>query len=100
MIGGMWRRQDGGGSARLPREVRVLVVVAFFVALGFGIVSPALPVFARDFGVGRAAAGAVISAFAVMRIAFALPAGRFIDRVGERLVLATGIAIVAVSSLL
>ena len=56
----------------LPREVRVLVAVAFFVALGFGIVAPALPVFARDFGVGRAAAGAVISAFAFMRIAFAL----------------------------
>ena len=64
----------------LPREVRVLVAVAFFVALGFGIVAPALPVFARDFGVGRAAAGAVISVFAVMRIAFALPAGRLVDR--------------------
>lgn len=85
--------------APLPREVRVLVVVAFFVALGFGIVAPALPVFARDFGVGRASAAAVISAFAVMRIAFAFPAGRLIDRLGERLVLATGIAIVAVSSL-
>jgi hypothetical protein len=30
--------------AELPREVGVLVVVAFFVALGFGIVAPALPV--------------------------------------------------------
>jgi DHA1 family multidrug resistance protein-like MFS transporter len=85
---------------RLPREVYVLVVVAFFVALGFGIVAPALPVFARDFGVGRAAAGAVISAFAVMRIGFALPAGRLVDRFGERLVLAIGIAIVATSSAL
>jgi MFS transporter, DHA1 family, multidrug resistance protein len=84
----------------LPREVRILVAVAFFVALGFGIVAPALPVFARDFGVGRAAAGAVISAFAVMRIAFALPTGKLIDRFGERIVLANGIAIVAVSSAL
>jgi MFS transporter, DHA1 family, multidrug resistance protein len=86
--------------ADLPREVGVLVVVAFFVALGFGIVAPALPVFARDFGVGKAAAASVISAFAFLRIAFALPAGRLIDSVGERLVLATGIAIVAASSLL
>jgi DHA1 family multidrug resistance protein-like MFS transporter len=84
----------------LPREVRVLVVVAFCVALGFGIVAPALPVFARDFGVGRAAAGAVISAFAVMRIGFSLPAGKLVDRIGERLVLAIGIGIVAVSSAL
>lgn len=84
----------------MPREVLVLVAVAFFVALGFGIVAPALPVFARHFGVGRAAAGAVISVFAFLRIGFALPAGRLVDRWGERLVLATGIAIVAVSSLL
>ena len=78
----------------------MLVVVAFFVALGFGIVAPALPKFARDFGVGRAAAAAVISTFAFLRIAFAFPAGRLIDRLGERIVLATGIAIVAVSSML
>src|SRR3954451_23891670 len=86
--------------ADLPREVGVLVVVAFFVALGFGIVAPALPVFARDFGVGKAAAASVISAFAFLRIVFAFPTGRLIDSVGERLVLATGIGIVAVSSFL
>src|SRR5580658_5126047 len=87
-------------AAPLPREVRILVAVAFFVALGFGIVAPALPVFARDFGVGRAAAAAVISVFAFLRIAFALPAGKLVDQFGERIVLATGIAIVAVSSAL
>jgi MFS family permease len=86
--------------ADLPREVGVLVVVAFFVALGFGIVAPALPLFAKSFGVGTAAAAAVISAFAFLRIVFAFPAGRLIDAVGERLVLATGIGIVAVSSAL
>ncbi|MDQ1704213.1 MAG: transporter, family, multidrug resistance protein [Frankiaceae bacterium] len=86
--------------ADLPREVGVLIVVAFFVALGFGIVAPALPLFARTFGVGTAASAAVISVFAFLRIAFAFPAGRLIDRVGERLVLATGIGIVAVSSAL
>jgi MFS family permease len=84
----------------LPREISVLVVVAFFVALGFGIVAPALPLFARNFGVGTAAAAGVVSAFAVMRIAFAFPAGRLIDALGERLVLGSGIGIVAVSSML
>lgn len=84
----------------LPREVTVLVTVAFFVAVGFGIVAPALPVFARQFGVGNAAAGAVISAFAVARLVSALGAGRLVDRIGERIVLAVGIAVVAVSSML
>ncbi len=86
--------------AGLPREVGVLTAVAFAVAVGFGVVAPAIPVYAREFGVGRTAAGAVISAFAFMRLVSALGSGRLVNRIGERLVLATGIGIVAVSSAL
>lgn len=84
----------------LPREIAVLSGVAFSVALGFGVVAPAIPLFARQFGVGLTAAGAVVSAFALMRLVSALGGGRLVDRLGERVVLATGIGIVAVSSLL
>jgi MFS family permease len=84
----------------LPSEVLVLAAVAFSVAVGFGVVAPAIPVFARHFGVGRTAAAAVISAFAFMRLVSALLAGRLVNRLGERIMLATGIGIVAVSSLL
>ncbi|HVU91881.1 MAG TPA: MFS transporter [Jatrophihabitans sp.] len=84
----------------LPGEVRALVGVAFMVALGFGLVAPALPLFAREFGVGKAAAGAVVSAFALMRLAMAPFVGRLVNLFGERLLLATGIGVVAVSSAL
>lgn len=84
----------------LPIEVAVLSVVAFFVAAGFGIVAPAIPLFARSFGVSRTAAAAVVSAFAFMRLVSALGCGRLVNRIGERLVLGTGIAIVAASSAL
>jgi len=84
----------------LPREVGVLTAVSFSVAVGFGIVAPAIPVFAREFGVSRTAAGAVISVFAFMRLIFALAGGQLVDRLGERRVLAAGIGIVAVSSAL
>jgi MFS transporter, DHA1 family, multidrug resistance protein len=84
----------------LPREVGVLVAVAFAVAVGFGIVAPAIPVFARSFHVSREASGAVVSAFAVTRLLFALTSGRLVDRLGERLVMAIGVGIVAVSSAL
>jgi MFS transporter, DHA1 family, multidrug resistance protein len=84
----------------LPNEVRALSGVAFMVALGFGLVAPALPLFAREFGVGKAAAGAVVSAFAFMRLAMAPFVGRLVNAFGERVLLATGIGIVAVSSLL
>jgi len=84
----------------LPTEVRALVVVAFMVALGYGIVAPAIPLFARQFVVGKAAAGAVISAFALMRLVTAPFVGRLVNGFGERVMLATGIGVVAVSSLL
>ena len=84
----------------LPPEVAVLTAVAFSVALGFGIVAPAIPLFAKDFGVSNFAAGAVISVFALVRFVSAPVAGRWVNRLGERVVLATGIGIVGVSSLL
>jgi MFS family permease len=84
----------------LPSDVRALVGVAFMVALGFGLVAPALPLFARQFGVGKAAAGAVVSAFALMRLAMAPFVGRLVNAFGERVMLATGIGVVAVSSAL
>ena len=95
------QRLIGRGPLRgLPREVGVLAAVAFCVAAGFGIVAPAIPVFARSFGVSRAAAAAVISAFALMRLMSALGVGRLVDRIGERIVLGTGIGLVAGSSAL
>lgn len=77
-----------------------MALVAFCVALGFGIVVPAIPLFALEFGVGTTAAGAVVSAFALMRLVSGLAAGRLVDRVGERSALLAGLAVVAVSSLL
>ena len=82
----------------LPRDVLVLGLIAFCVAVGFGVLVPVLPVFARGFGVGNAEVGAVISVFALMRLAVSPLCGRLIGWLGERTVLATGIFIVAASS--
>lgn len=76
----------------------MLAAVAVAVAIGFGVVAPAIPEFARSFGVGKTAAGAVISAFALMRFVSALGGGRLVDAFGERLILSAGIGIVAVST--
>lgn len=83
---------------RLERDVIVLGVIAFFVMLGFGVVIPVLPVYVRSFDVGFLEVGAVVSAFALMRLVVTPFVGRLVDRGGERTILATGIGIVAVSS--
>lgn len=82
----------------LPREVYVLGLIAFCVAVGFGVLVPVLPVFARSFGVDNFAVGAVVSAFAAVRLATSPFCGRLIGRFGERVVMAVGIFIVALSS--
>jgi MFS family permease len=83
---------------RFSRDVYVLGVIAFFVMVGFGVVVPVLPVYVRSFGVGNVEVGAVISAFALMRLVSSPFCGRLIDWWGERATLAIGIGIVAVSS--
>jgi len=84
--------------AGLPREVAVLSGVAFCVALGFGILIPTLPVFARSFDVSALEASAVISVFALVRFVTSPLAGALVDRIGERMVMSSGLLIVAVSS--
>ncbi len=49
----------------------MLVAANFVVALGYGVVAPVLPQYARHFGVSIAAATFVITAFAVMRLVVA-----------------------------
>ncbi|HLM05291.1 MAG TPA: MFS transporter [Blastococcus sp.] len=82
----------------MPREVGVLAVIAFVVALGFGIVAPAIPLFARGFGVGTTAVGLAVSAFAFFRFVSAFGGGTLVERFGERLVLTAGLVIVAVTT--
>ena len=76
----------------------MLGLVAFCVAVGFGVLVPVLPVFARSFGVGNAEVGAVISAFALMRLISSPLCGWLIKVFSERIIMATGIFIVAISS--
>lgn len=83
---------------RLPREIWVLVGASFLIAIGFGLVAPTLPVFVRSFDVGIAAAGLVISVFALARLVFAPSSGWLVGRLGELRVFNAGLLIVAVST--
>lgn len=85
-------------QAPIPRIVWVLSAIAFCVAIGYGIVAPAVPGFARQFGVGRTAAAAVVSVFAFARLLAVFGTGRLVDRFGTRQVLGAGLVIVALSS--
>ena len=74
------------------------MLVVFVIMLGFGIVAPVLPLFARSFGVGYGAAGLLISAFSFTRLGFDLFAGPLVDRWGEQRASIAALLFVALSS--
>ncbi|MGZ8179096.1 MFS transporter [Williamsia sp. SKLECPSW1] len=83
----------------IPREIWVLLSANVVIALGYGLIAPALPEFARSFDVGVGAAAVIVSAFAAMRLVFAPVGGRLVSRLGERRIYLTGLVIVSVSTL-
>ncbi|WP_016697202.1 MFS transporter [Actinoalloteichus spitiensis] len=90
------RTPETGG--RLPVEIWVLCVANFVIAVGFGIVAPALPTFAASFDVGVTAVSMIVSAFAAMRLLFAPLGGRLVTRLGERPVYLVGLSITGVAT--
>lgn len=82
----------------LPREAWVLIGANAVAALGYGVVSPVLPAYARTFGVSIGAVTFAITVFSLMRLCFAPPTGLLVQRVGERRVYVAGLLIVSVST--
>ena len=82
----------------LPAEIWVLIAANAVIALGYGVVAPVLPQYARHFGVSISAATFVITAFALTRLVAAPGAGLLVQRVGERRIYLSGLLIVALST--
>lgn len=82
----------------LPRDVWILSLVGFLVAVGFGVLIPVMPVVARSFGVNNFAIGAVVSALPVLRLLTSPFVPRMLGWIGARITLGLGTLIVAISS--
>ena len=61
---------------------------------------PAIPVFAKSFGVNNAAIGLMVSAFAITRFASGLISGTLVDKFGERAVFSSGVFMVSLFTFL
>ncbi|MFQ5998494.1 MAG: MFS transporter [Candidatus Bathyarchaeia archaeon] len=72
--------------------------VGFLVALGFSLIVPVLPLYAKSFGATNLQIGAIVSGFAVARMAFSMPAGFFADRFSSRNLIVLGLVIVSAAS--
>lgn len=84
----------------LPPQLPILATMAFIVAVGFGVQSPAIPVFAEHLGVGSTAVGALVSAFALMRLVSGPVGGRLGSRLGDIRILIAGMFLLATTSVI
>lgn len=87
------------GILRVP-EIRAALFGTFVIMLGFGILLPQLPLYARSFGVGYGAVGVLVASFSSTRLVFDLVAGGLVARRGERAVATLGALVVGASSVL
>ncbi|AJW38042.1 MFS superfamily, multidrug transport protein [Rhodococcus sp. B7740] len=83
----------------VPGPVYALAFVNVCIGLGYGVVAPVIPVFARDFGVSDLAASSVVSIYAFTRVLSSFGASRLLVRFDERSVLTAGLLLAAMSSL-
>lgn len=74
----------------LLRQNTAVAVVCIATAIsmaGQGIISPVLPLFANEFGVGATAIGFVVGIFGLSRLFLNLPSGMIGERFGRRLLM-------------
>src|SRR2546426_8652842 len=78
-------------------SVAVIFLTVFIDLIGFGIVLPLLPMFARNLGASGLLIGIVQASFSAMQFLFAPSWGRLSDRIGRRPVLLVSTAGAAIS---
>jgi MFS transporter, DHA1 family, multidrug resistance protein len=76
-----------------------MCVLAGINQLGFGGVVPALPLYARSFGVSVSAIGMAVGIYGLARLIGALPSGWLADAFGRRYSLALGGVVISVGNL-
>src|SRR5204862_7760705 len=74
------------GTMRKP-SVFIIFLTVFIDLVGFGMVLPLLPIFAKTFSASGFAIGALMASFSAVQFLFAPLWGRLSDRVGRRPVL-------------
>jgi MFS transporter, DHA1 family, tetracycline resistance protein len=75
----------GGLNEQMRKSsLLVLFLTVFIDLIGFGMVIPFLPFYAREYGASGTMVGAVVGVYSIMQFFFAPVWGRLSDRIGRR----------------
>ncbi|MHB8575242.1 MAG: MFS transporter [Dehalococcoidia bacterium] len=92
-------RADVGAAVR-DRSFMALCLLVLVNQMGFGIITPVLPAYARGFGLGAGSVGIVVGTYGLARFVANVPAGRVAELRGRRTTLIVGTVITSVASAL
>ncbi len=92
--------EQTGSGVYTRQNLLSIYLPAVTLAIGTGMIVPAIPVYARSFGVSFEVASLVIIVQQLGSTLSALPTGLLIDRIGRRKIVLAGPILLAISSLL
>jgi MFS family permease len=84
----------------MQRALQILLLVIFTAMLGLGIIGPIIPVYAQTLELTMIQIGLLGSAWSISRLVFTAPAGRLSDTYSKKRIMAIGLGIYAVVSIL
>lgn len=97
--GGTRPSRSGRDRTPLPPGFSAVWTCVAIDLVGFGIVLPILPLYARRFGASATAIGLLVASFSLAQLLFAPVLGRLSDRIGRKPVLILSLTGTAVASL-
>jgi DHA1 family multidrug resistance protein-like MFS transporter len=84
----------------LFEAITVLLACVFTSMLGLGIIGPIIPLYAEDMGATFVQIGLLSSAWSISRLIFTAPLGSLSDRSSKKKIIAAGLGVYAVISVL
>jgi len=84
----------------VKRALQVLLITIFTAMLGMGIISPIIPIYAESLKATMFQIGLLSSAWSISRLVFTAPVGRLSDTISKRRIIAIGLSIYALVSIL
>jgi DHA1 family multidrug resistance protein-like MFS transporter len=84
----------------VKRAIQVLLITIFTAMLGMGIINPIIPLYAESLKATMFQIGLLSSAWSISRLVFTAPVGRLSDTMSKRKIIAFGLSIYAIVSIL
>jgi len=82
------------------RELVAVYIAVFSISMGWGVVTPIIPLYARSLGASYVGIGLVGASYAVVYMTLTIPSGKLSDRIGRRVVIAASAFLSGVASIL